>query len=509
MFSRKATRSALASRITRRFSSWLTGAVICTAAFAPNALGGFNAESSGAPLSRAAERVLVLPANDEAATRLRRFQSAEGQTVDRVFPSLGGIQVVRLPPGVPVEEAVARCRASGLVRFAEPDYVVRAASTLPDDPRFQDGTQWALNNYGQGGGWPDADVDAPEGWDVATEAPGLVVAVVDSGIRATHEDLAANLWSNPADGTHGYNAITGGHDVWDDHGHGTHLAGIIGAVGNNGKGMAGVAWNVRIMACKFLDSTGNGFTSDAIACIDFARTNGARVLNLSWGGPDYSEALSNALWFARADGILVAAAAGNNAANLDATPFYPASFGFDNQVAVGASTRSETVWPASSYGAARVQLFAPGAAIYSAGNAGDAAYASRSGTSMAAACVAGALALSRAREPDAPSQALRDRLLAAVDRAPAYAGKCETGGRLNLRKLLDRPRLYAARVAGTTNTGVSVRVNGWPGHGYVLESSPDLLDWSPLATNHPPNGEWVYESQTATAERYFRPRPED
>jgi len=169
-----------------------------------------------------------------------------------------------------------------------------------NDPYYTSGKLWGLNNYGQnygpGSGTPDADIDAPEAWDVLTSASNIVVAVLDTGIRYTHEDLASNMWVNPDDGGHGLNALTGSNDPNDDSssGHGTLMAGVIGGVGNNGKGVTGVAWQVQLMACKCFSSSNTASTSDIITCIDYARTNGARVINASFSSPSNSISLSNA-----------------------------------------------------------------------------------------------------------------------------------------------------------------------------------------------------------------------
>ena len=447
-----------------------------------------------------------MPRDASRISELARFHTRHRRKIVRIVSAQGNIQVVQLAPGEKVSEAVDRYRASGLVQFAEPDYAVSTASVFPSDPRFQDGTQWGLNNYGQNGGLPDADIDAPEAWDVRHSASNVIVAVVDTGVRLTHEDLAANLWSNPNDGTHGFNALTGQHDPADDNGHGTHVAGNIGAVSNNGKGIAGVAWNVRIMACKFLDSSGTGFYSDAVACIDFARTNGAQIINLSWGGPDFSEAVSNAIASARADGILVVAAAGNNARNTDASPFYPAGIHLDNIVSVGASTRLDGIWPLSNYGTASVDLFAPGAAIFSTSSATDTTYLSRDGTSMASGLVTGALALLREQDSNAPFANLIQRLFDAVDYAPAFSGKCKTGGRLNLRKILDQPLLA---VTGNA-VPVQLRITGQPGHSYLITASTSLTQWTPLQINlASPSGEWDFVDQASTniPARFYRAQP--
>lgn len=452
------------------------------------------------------QRILVQPRRDADLTALNQFHAAQRCRTERAFPTLGRLQVVRLADGADVPTAVARYQASGLVQFAEPDYVVTAAATFPNDPRMQDGTQWGLNNYGQNGGLPDADLDAPEAWDVQRSASNIIVAIVDSGVRYTHEDLTGNLWQNPRDGTYGFNALTGAANPWDDFGHGTHLAGIMGAMTDNAKGIAGVAWHLQIMACKFLDATGNGFNSDAVACLEFARTNGARILNLSWGGASFSAAISNALWQARADGIIVVAAAGNDARDIDVTPFYPASIALDNIVAVGAATRTDAIWNLSNYGATSVDLFAPGAAIYSTGSASDNAYLSRDGSSMAAAWVTGGLALMLEQAPQASVSEHIGRLLAAVDRPPALAGKCVTGGRFNLRKALDWPTL-------TATPGVwpfQAQVGGIAGHSYVLTASTNLATWTALQTNlMPSGGGWNFTDAQSTnlPARFYRAIP--
>lgn len=398
-------------------------------------------------------------------------------------------------------DAVSRYQQSGLVEFAEPDYRVSAAATFPDDPRFLDGSLWALNNTGQSAGVADADVDAPEAWDIIRSATNPIVAIVDSGVRYTHEDLAQNLWTNPLDGSFGLNALDGTTNVMDDFGHGTHLAGIIGAVGNNGKGVAGLAWQARIMTCKFLDNTGNGANSDAVTCIEYARSNGATVINLSWGGTAYSAAVSNAIYAAQSDGILFAAAAGNgdgngNPINIDGTPFYPASIRVANLVAVGASTRQDNLWSSSNYGANSVHLFAPGVSIFSTTKSSTNSYGNMNGTSMATAYVSGALALLRQQWPVAPFDGLVDRLLSNVDRPPAFAGKCVTGGRLNLLKALDR---VAVAASWNPPLPIQLQMSGVPDHSYILQASTNLTAWSSIATNTAgPDGLWIHSDLQST-----------
>ncbi len=452
-------------------------------------------------------RILVMPRPEVAVDTLREFHTAQQTRVLRTFPRVGYMQVLELPEGDSVPEAVARYQQSGLVEFAEADYRVSAAATLPDDPRFLDGTLWALNNYGQNAGVPDADVDAPEAWDVLHSASNVIVAIVDSGIRYTHEDLVTNLWRHPLDGSAGLNALNGTTNVWDDFGHGTHLAGIIGAAGNNGKGVVGVTWRIQMMACKFLDNRGDGSNSDAVTCIEFARSNGATVINLSWGGNAFSAAVSNTIRAAQSDGILFTAAAGNNARNNDLTPFYPANLALNNLVSVGASTRQDGVWSVSSYGAGSVHLFAPGATIFSTTFSSDSSYGNMNGSSMATAYVSGALALLRQQSPAAPFDELVGRLFSAVDRPPAFAGKCVTGGRLNLLKALDRVSVTAV---AEPPLPMQLHLNGVPNHSYVLLASTNLSHWTALATNTAgPEGVWSFTDLQSTnlPQRFYRGIP--
>lgn len=430
------------------------------------------------------DRILVQPKRGVSLPQMAAVHTQIGAEVIKTLTDSENLQVIHVPQGISPINLIARYQKSELVQAAEPDFLVHT-SVVPNDPAFLDGTQWGLNNVGQSGGISDADIDAPEGWDTLNSASNIVVAVVDTGIRYTHEDLAANIWLNPkeiagngkdddndgiVDDIHGINAITGSGDPWDDAGHGTHVAGIIGAVGNNSKGIVGVAWRVQIMACKFMDSTDNGSISDAIQCIDYARTHGAQVINASWGGPNSSSFLQNAISKARQAGIIFVAAAGNDARDNDATPTYPSGFNLDNIVAVAATTHSDTLADYSNFGATTVDLAAPGSAIYSTYNSTDSAYTYLSGTSMATPHVSGALALLRARYSGDTYLQLINRLLAASDPLPTLVGKCVTGGRLNLQKALG-PGLVADFTANPTSGNLPLTVN------FVDASQGTIAGW--------------------------------
>jgi subtilisin family serine protease len=364
------------------------------------------------------------------------------------------------------------------VLYAEPNYALHAVAT-PNDQYFP--LLWGLLNTGQTAngtaGVAGADIDATNAWDVSTGSRSVVVGVIDTGIDHTHPDLVANLWTAPAPfsvvvggstiscpaGSHGFNAITSACDPRDDHYHGTHVSGTIGAAGNNGIGVAGVNWTTSLIGAKFLDSTGNGFTDDAIRAIEFliqtkatfASSDAAniRVLNNSWGGGQDSQALGDEIDLAGANEMLFVAAAGNNGTNNDVLPFYPAAYGSANLLSVAATDSRDGLASFSNYGAAGVDLAAPGVNIASTVPGG---YAYLSGTSMAAPHVSGAAALVLSR-CTLTTTALRDLLLNTVDALGSLAGFVSSSGRLNVDRALRSCAVPAAPV-GVTATGADGRV---------------------------------------------------
>lgn len=403
-------------------------------------------------------RILVQPRPEGARGGLIPLRSRGVQHRVRLrglMADADGPHVMDLPPGIIVPEAIDQLRRSGQVLYAEPDHRIQAART-PDDPFYTSKQQWGLNQTGLPAGTPDADIDAPEGWDHMTGAESVVVAVIDSGISQQHEDLALNLWVNRleipgngldddrngyADDVHGINAIAGTGNPEDDYGHGTHVAGILGAVGNNGLGIAGVAWRVQIMAVKFLDDQGLGYISDAIRCLDYARRHGARIVNASWTDSEYSESLDSAIARLSRDGILFVTVAGNQSLNLDRISLYPASYEWPNILVVTGVNRYGALASGAGYGASSVDLGAPGEGIYSTYTGGPSAYTPISGTSMAAPFVSGILALLRERYPMAPPDELRHRLLATAKPLSALSGKSVSGGVASLSRALSQELL--------------------------------------------------------------------
>src|SRR5437762_8198167 len=314
------------------------------------------------------DRILVKPL---AGAQLSVLHALLGTRVLHTFSAIGNLQIIQVPSGTTVDAVLPLFQQSGLVQYAERDYQVQALA-VPNDFRYNDGSLWGLHNTGLYGGTPGADIHAQDGWDIQNTADNIIVAVIDTGVRYTHEDLADNMWVNPdeipgngidddgdgyVDDVHGINVVANTGDPMDDHGHGTHVSGTVGGVGNNSVGVVGVAWKVQIMACKFLDASGSGFISDAVKCIDYARSKGAKVINASWGSTSFtSQALHDAIDNLRQAGIIFVAAAGNSAEDNGVDPIYPASYDLDNIISVAATTRNDDLAVSSNYGASTVDL---------------------------------------------------------------------------------------------------------------------------------------------------------
>jgi subtilisin family serine protease len=337
------------------------------------------------------------------------------------------------------------------VRYAEPNYIVHATQTTPNDPQFSN--LWAMRNTGQvvngTAGTAGADISATSAWDISKGSKSIVVGDVDTGIDYNHSDLSANIWSNSggvggcAAGTHGYNAITTTCEVMDDNNHGTHTAGTIGAVGNNLTGVTGVNWTTSLMGLKFLDKSGSGSLANAISAIDFAVTAknkgqaNVRALNNSWGGGGFSQALLDEINKAGANDILFVAAAGNNSLNHANFWGFPCDYGYwygaANVVCVAASDQNDNLASFSDYGTG-VHLAAPGTNILS--TIPNNGYAYYNGTSMATPHVTGAAALILSACTTLNTAGVKNAILNNVDTLAGLSGLVMTNGRLNLNKAI-------------------------------------------------------------------------
>lgn len=348
---------------------------------------------------------------------------------------------------VPADPSNSVCKElikSGVASFCEPDYKV-SINASANDPLFSQ--LWGLS-ASQG-------IDAPRAWDKSTGSAAVVVAVIDTGIDYNHPDLQANVWSNPGeipgngidddhdgyvDDVHGINVTNHTGNPMDDNGHGTHVSGTIGAAGNNAVGVAGINWHVNIMGLKFLNAHGSGSVSGAIEAINYMlamkqRGINVRVSSNSWGGGGYSQALYEAISRANDAGILFVAAAGNDSNDNDATPSYPASFELPNVVSVAALDQSQNLAWFSNYGAASVDIAAPGVGILS--TTPNNTYSSYSGTSMATPHVSGALALLLAAEPSLSNAEALDRMYNSGVALSSLNGVVRSGRMLNVGRMLN------------------------------------------------------------------------
>lgn len=383
-----------------------------------------------------------------------RIEDRNGDGVFDRFANIdpsGNLVQIELAPTMSVARALEELRRDPSVLYAEPDYIVHALA-VPDDPLF--GQLHGLHNTGQGGGIAGADISAVDAWDVTTGAASVVVGVVDTGIDYNHPDLAANMWANPGeipgngldddgngviDDRHGFDATTGGGDPLDDNDHGSHCAGTIGAVGDNGQGVTGVAWRTSLMAMKFLSASGSGSTADAIAAISYAvgRKNAGvnlRVLNNSWGGGQFSQALSDAIAAANAADILFVVAAGGSATDTDLNPTYPGAYDLPNILVVTATDNRDVRATFANYGATSVDMAAPGTNIHSTITNGG--YSTFSGTSMAVPYVVGTAALLLSVDPGLTTAELKSLLMTTGDTVPSLVGATVSGKRLNAASAL-------------------------------------------------------------------------
>lgn len=377
-----------------------------------------------------------------------------GAKVIQNFEAVPGLQHLNIGKRN-LQEMISYYESQPWVDYAEPNFIytideprfLDEGAQLPNDPLF--GQLYGLHNTGQkdakgNEGFQDADMDALEAWETTQGDKNVLVAVIDTGIDYTQEDLADNIWTNPGeipdnkidddgngfiDDLHGWDFANSDSDPMDDHSHGTHVSGTIGAVGNNGKGVIGVSPNVRLMGVKFLGSGGSGTLAAAVLAIDYAVKMKAQILNNSWGGGGYSQALADVIEKANKSNVLFVAAAGNDSSNNDVSKHYPSSYEHPNVVAVAATTNQDTLARFSNYGFKSVHISAPGENILS--TVPNQEYKVFSGTSMATPHVVGVAALVLAMDPTLTHVAIKDQLMKTSDEVLSIRRKVASSGRVN------------------------------------------------------------------------------
>ena len=379
---------------------------------------------------------------------------------ERRSDAKGDLELWTLPPGLAVAHAVRDLERDPSIEFAEPNWIYQHQSTS-NDPYYTNGSLWGM--YGGGTSPSNAfGSQAAEAWVNNTSCSGVYVGIIDEGLMWNHEDLAGNVWTNPYDPVDGIDNDGNGYvdDVrgWDFAGndqsiydgsgddHGTHVSGTVGARGGNGKGVAGVCWQVQLISAKFLGRNG-GTTANAVKAVNYITDlkirHGLNIVatNNSWGGGGYSTALYNAIASAGAAQILFVAAAGNSGLNIDASPHFPAAYDNANLISVAALDKVGNLASWSNYGATRVDLGAPGVGIWSTvpTKKNQSAYNSYSGTSMATPHVTGTAALYAAGHPNSSASTIKGAILSTTVPTASLSGRTVTGGRLNTRAALCTP----------------------------------------------------------------------
>jgi len=439
------------------------------------------------------------------ASALKTHQST-GASVKKRFAAVLNLEHVKIPIGLSVKDAIAVYMSDSNVLYAEPNYLRHAKGTIPSDPFFN--LQWALRNTGQSVNWtPGADIKATDAWDISKGGDQVTVAFLDTGIDYNHPDLLGNIWINGAedpnngidddgngkiDDWRGWNFVNNNNDPMDDEGHGTHVAGITGAVGNNNIGIAGVMWNVKLMPLKMLDANGEGTISDEIEAIDYAMAKGVKVVNSSFTGSEFSNAEFDIINSANNAGMLFVSAAGNGGDdgigdNNDITPQYPANYKLPNIISVTATDQNDRRALFSNYGFNSVHVAAPGEDILSTFPSAivTSGYKYETGTSMSTPIVSGLAGLLYSYYPSFNYSQIRGIILRYVDILPDLQGVIRTGGRINAYRSLSSllpPSAFSLSINNSNMVNLAWTDHATGEDGYIIERKAGVDQYSQLVT---------------------------
>ena len=455
--------------------SYLLVLLLCSP-FAAAGRFSFTARRFSSPQDQAPARyrdgeILVRFHNSVSEKDKETIMATHGGRKKNQLKGDSGFEKLELAAGRDAKTVVLQLLLNPQVQFAEPNFLIEKEDINPDDPQFQD--QWALQNSGQGGGQFGSDIRARTAWDKTRGSLSTVIAVIDSGIDFTHPDLTNNQWTNPlpsANGDlHGWDFVDDNGDIKDEQGHGTAVAGIVAAEGNNGLGISGVMWRAGLMSLRVLDNTGTGDVGNAVEAIDYAVAHGAQVINLSWGTTGESIALKEAIERALKRDVVVVCSSGNSGQDLDATPYYPASFGLKDLIVVGASDNRDQLASWSNWSARKVTVAAPGTNILTTQRGGG--YWSVTGTSAAAPVVSGIAGLLKTVSPAAnPGNILR-AISKSARQNVSLSGKVSSGGVADAAGALER--IHGNQSPPFLTPGIGSGGNG-SGGGFSTTPPPTL-----------------------------------
>lgn len=442
---------------------------------------GFNLDREHVPGE------LIVKFKDGKSLKAAQILKSLGGTLKTQFRSRGAM-VVKFVDAKSSSTLFAKAKALSArsdVEYVEANTILHI-DTLPNDTDFS--KQYGMNNEGANGGVAGADIDAVKAWDISTGSKDVVVGIIDTGVNYSHPDIAPNYWANPGETGHdaqgrdkktngvdddgngyiddfrGWDFVNNDNDPMDDHAHGTHCAGVIGAQGNDGVGVTGVNWNVSLVGLKFLSASGGGTLENAVKAIEYGTSLGVSLTSNSWGGGGFSQSMLDAIKAANDRGILFIAAAGNESSNNDNSPHYPSTYDAPNLISVAASDNRDQMADFSNSGIRSVHVAAPGVDIYS--SVLGSAYQKMSGTSMATPHVAGLAALIKAAIPSATGAQVRARIINGVDRSDYWSTRVASGGRINAYNSLEMDSVAPAAVSDVT----------------VVDSSSTsvTVEWSPV-----------------------------